>query len=152
MKALLRFPYDLVRAIADGVHQGLEICYPMQHMPSLDELELMNREAETEVTEPKHCGCFTRERFEELLDEVFTHRDNLAHSSAAAHFPDAAPESPEPEPVSADQTGSGHQNLTPAELRTVVDSLQNFRDLFVPSSTHWNAITELYDRLRTAAI
>jgi hypothetical protein len=126
MKALLRFPYDLLKAFADGVHLGLEVCYPVETMPTLDELALAQQEAEEEVHEPRqHCGCFSEQRFEELLDDAFNHLGELAaqFSPTPVNPSTGVGECPGPSAVSAD-CGPGQPNAYPTDLYDAAQILE----------------------------
>lgn len=126
--------YHAARSFADGVQLGLKII-GWDEPTDIGAEQLCEREAMEEVHPPR-CNCFSADRVDEFVDTAIENLNELL-----ARF-----NHDEPPPVAAYRP----TDLTDAERRTVVDALNSFRDGFVPNSVHWNAITELYERIRTS--
>lgn len=80
MLALLRFPFDLVRALAEGVAMGLEVCYPMATPPAPVDpyagwAEVWRHPEGQLAVDCRHKGCILAEGEDEYYAEAKAERE-----------------------------------------------------------------------------
>jgi hypothetical protein len=131
--ALLRFPFDLVRALADGVAMGLEVCYPMAKPPAPEGmkpgylwgyLEPHLARAGAELLAEAEAE---REAWDE--NELRTEAEWLGYQTAStdgAVTADPAVECSPAAAASATSAAAGHPNRNQMRMRVAVAGLRQW--------------------------